>query len=309
MSLLNKLVTLLTLQNNLNVKQHCPEWAILTPLKRNNRRAAYHELIEIYDHIGWGEWWKPAKELSNVQLASQKFQAQLELVDAFHFLLSEQISLSVTMSDLPLADILVETKDRYGIFTGMYEVKDPEKFVEVYQQQLNTILQTAAETMLIELEISHDEDEDLPTTHAEISMDIDALVSTVISEFHIPWADFFILCRTFGMDFTDLYTLYLCKNALNQLRSGNGYKQGTYIKNNWGGLLCASKEASNAHAEELELGSFTEFLYDRLDDVKCLDEDNSLMPFILEYLRKDRETFELEDVFKLYEEAYARIKI
>jgi len=41
---------------------------------------------------------------------------------------------------------------------------------------------------------------------------------------------FFGLCRDAGMTFDDLFKMYVGKNALNEFRQANGYKDGTYIK-------------------------------------------------------------------------------
>ena len=41
---------------------------------------------------------------------------------------------------------------------------------------------------------------------------------------------FFKLCAKLGLDFDELYKLYIGKNILNQFRQDNGYKEGIYIK-------------------------------------------------------------------------------
>jgi len=41
---------------------------------------------------------------------------------------------------------------------------------------------------------------------------------------------FALLCEKVGMDFTDLYIMYVAKNVLNRFRQENGYKEGTYKK-------------------------------------------------------------------------------
>lgn len=45
------------------------------------------------------------------------------------------------------------------------------------------------------------------------------------------WEPLFHAANSVGMDFDDLYCLYLAKNTLNTFRQNNGYKQGTYCKN------------------------------------------------------------------------------
>ena len=41
---------------------------------------------------------------------------------------------------------------------------------------------------------------------------------------------FINLCNEFGLTFDELQKLYIGKNALNEFRQLNGYKDGTYIK-------------------------------------------------------------------------------
>jgi len=69
---------MIELQNKLNSYVN-PDWKAA---KQDWIRAAWIECAELMDHIGW-KWWK--QQIPNIP------QAQIELVDIFHFLLSQSL--------------------------------------------------------------------------------------------------------------------------------------------------------------------------------------------------------------------------
>ena len=83
----NKLEIMLRMQDEMNTIVH-PQW-------REQGwpwyRAAYMEASEIIEHIGW-KWWKKQEPDVN--------QIKLELVDIFHFFLSEKLEEPWTIEEL-----------------------------------------------------------------------------------------------------------------------------------------------------------------------------------------------------------------
>lgn len=79
--MLKKIEHMMQLQDEMNTVVH-PQW------KEQSfewNRAAWIECAELMDHIGW-KWWK--KQEPNIE------QAKLELVDIWHFILSECLTLN-----------------------------------------------------------------------------------------------------------------------------------------------------------------------------------------------------------------------
>jgi dimeric dUTPase (all-alpha-NTP-PPase superfamily) len=69
--------------------------------------------------------------------------------------------------------------------------------------------------------------------------DFKKLTNTLVNKItdELPWfasTIFFKMWKMLGKDMDDLYKMYIGKNALNEFRQRNGYKEGTYIKN-WNG--------------------------------------------------------------------------
>jgi len=70
--------------------------------------------------------------------------------------------------------------------------------------------------------------------------------------------NFYMLMRIVGMDFDDLYRLYIGKNVLNWFRQDHGYKEGLYIKH-WDG------KEDNEHLFEI-----TKMLGDNFDSIELV---------------------------------------
>lgn len=84
---------------------------------------------------------------------------------------------------------------------------------------------------------------------------------------------FFSICLNYGMQFDDIYWVYMFKNILNKFRWANGYKEGTYVKE-WDGIEDNNILMGIYRANETM--SFTE-LYKKLEwhyKTKVLDKLN-----------------------------------
>jgi dimeric dUTPase (all-alpha-NTP-PPase superfamily) len=149
-------------------------------------RAIFIESAELLDHLGW-KWWKA--QTINLE------QAQMELVDIWHFVLS---------------DILVEHKGNVQAATLaiMQGWQSPHRKVSVKNSD-GTHTPIAALDRFRKVELF--------AGLAAVSGDLLLPLLRLISE-------------DLHMTFTDIYQMYLTKNALNHFRQIHGYKEGTYIK-------------------------------------------------------------------------------
>jgi hypothetical protein len=71
------------LQDSLNTETSGPDWRAK---KQNWNLAIHSEVMEFFDYIGW-KWWKEPEKTKK----PSDMQARLELVDIWHFLLSDII--------------------------------------------------------------------------------------------------------------------------------------------------------------------------------------------------------------------------
>lgn len=121
MNNLDMMKDMYALQDKMN-SQINPEWRTAG---YKYLRAAWKEASEMMDHIGW-KWWKK-QELDLPQ-------AQMELVDIWHFLVSEAIRDELTPEQLLLSftDTAVENVvDEYGL-----EDEDVNYVIELFVQSI-----------------------------------------------------------------------------------------------------------------------------------------------------------------------------
>lgn len=152
-------------------------------------RAAWIEAAELMDHIGW-KWWK-----------SQEFdemQAQIEVVDIFHFILSDVQQ---------LADLSGRGDSHRVGFSELADLWDMRYTGACASKP--TILLRAVEDYAQQ-------------TLARMSP----------SE---PYGAFAMMMSAAGLNIDSLFVLYVGKNTLNIFRQHNGYKEGYYVKT-WGGM-------------------------------------------------------------------------
>ncbi|WP_289027774.1 dUTP diphosphatase [uncultured Paraglaciecola sp.] len=173
-----QLATMLTLQGNMNAKVN-PDWL---NAGYGYLRAAMIESVEGIEHHGW-KWWK----------AQQKDlpQLQMELVDIWHFALSEiliSFNGNVQLSANTIAEQLTSTKT-----TVTFDGKD-------YDFSTLDILD-----------------------NLELMTGLCAA-----KRFDVPL--FIKIVEQAEMDSDELYRQYVGKNILNFFRQDHGYKDGSYIK-------------------------------------------------------------------------------
>lgn len=147
-------------------------------------RAVVIEAAEAIEHHGWKWWKKQDKDLA---------QLQMELIDIWHFLLSEML--------------LTQQGDEAAT-----------------QQQLMSQLQQAQSLTTVELDsVSYELNALDLLSKLELLIGLSAARRIELAVFAAIMAD----CE---MDWTELYCQYVGKNVLNFFRQDHGYKEGSYQK-------------------------------------------------------------------------------
>lgn len=175
---------MVSLQNHLN-SMIDQEWFT----KNNNWvLASMVELAEGIDHIGW-KWWK--KQTSNQE------QAAIELVDVFHFQISQVIE--YVTSDLNSTIVTDEVL---------------EKSTDVIFEYVNRGFISASGSL------------DTVMSNAHI---VDAL-TYMIQHPEVVLGSAMVFAEKLGMPPQRFFQTYIAKNVLNVFRQNNGYKTGEYRK-------------------------------------------------------------------------------
>lgn len=207
------IVQMFELQDSMNSKVH-PEWRthIWPHLGAPARwtRAIRDELIaEIIPKIGW-KWWKAT---DSMELG---LQTKLELVDIWHFLLSELLRVSAldVVSQATL-ESTIESHLESHIDLGRRDAQD----VSHLRKYILDIIEVYIATTL---------DYDRKCTLYSINDGIHA--SRDVQDLYQLIDGFGVLMGLFGMTIVELNNWYLAKNALNVFRQQNGYKSGEYVK-------------------------------------------------------------------------------
>ena len=172
--------TMLSLQESMNSKVD-PDWI---KARYPYLRAVAIEGSEAIEHHGWKWWKKQDKDLA---------QLQMELIDIWHFLLSE---------------ILLRHDG------------DQEK-------ALSSLL--GALSKVKEQDVINFDGQKIQVTSCDLVSKLELLIATAISR-RIELALFGAIMMDCELSWTDLYSQYVGKNVLNMFRQDNGYKEGTYKK-------------------------------------------------------------------------------
>ena len=69
-----------------------------------------------------------------------------------------------------------------------------------------------------------------PALIADIPQAIESMARSTIAQKSMHFSEFANIMRLIGMDFDQLYRLYVGKNVLNFFRQDHGYKEGSYVK-------------------------------------------------------------------------------
>lgn len=171
---------MLSLQMSMNTKVD-PDWLAA---RYPYLRAVAIEGAEAIEHHGWKWWKKQEKDLP---------QLQMELIDIWHFILSEILLRNSGNVDASLAALMI-----------LLDSANTQKIIDFDDQQYSIDeldLLTKLE-LLIALSV---------VRRIELS-----LFQSIMSKCQIGWLD--------------LYRQYVGKNVLNMFRQDHGYKDGSYQK-------------------------------------------------------------------------------
>lgn len=185
MTIESNLNLMIDLQNKLNTYVLGRDW--VKSEKADWLRAAWIECAELMDHCCY-KWWK--KQEVNLP------QAQIELVDIWHFLLSDFIVLDYEDGTDVLIDAIVQGENFSDGMTKGEKLYDTD--IDDTNHRLDVI-----EGLVFSLVTGREED---------------------------YFADFFTVCKSLELSFESLTKQYIAKNILNIFRQDNGYKEGKYIK-------------------------------------------------------------------------------
>ena len=159
--------------------------------------AVYAETGEILNSFPY-KWWKKQSEVDIENI-------KVELVDIFHFILSQLAQLGKYTLSTDETKSLIEIFDKLNKVRSLPEEEKQKKFssldfIRDYTASMNALI-----TIMFAVEERNKEDA------------------------YIILASFAHLCGQF-MDYDELFKLYIGKNALNKIRQDFGYKSGTYVK-------------------------------------------------------------------------------
>lgn len=178
----HQIATFLELQQAMNAKVD-PEWVVA---KYPYMRAVVIEASEAIEHHGWKWWKKQDKDLA---------QLQMELIDIWHFLLSE---------------VLLRNEGE----------------LSKSQEQLAEYLQEASTSKSAEL---HFDECDYIIDQLDLLAKLELLIGTA-SNRRIEIGLFSAIMTDCELSWEELYRQYVGKNVLNFFRQDYGYKEGTYEK-------------------------------------------------------------------------------
>lgn len=171
---------MLRLQGGLNAQIN-QEWKAA---KNPWGRAIWIEAAELLDHIGW-KWWK--KQTPNIP------QAHIELVDIWHFILSQYAEQTTPEQYAKLAEHMA------------HRMTDRSRRIGVYKGNV------------------------VSANDLSLAERIDFMASIAASgDDCLPY--FAAVCEAAELSFEQMRRMYVSKNVLNVFRQHNGYKDGTYIK-------------------------------------------------------------------------------
>ncbi|MAX01075.1 MAG: dUTP diphosphatase [Sphingomonas sp.] len=213
--MLNKtqLKTMLTLQDKMN-KAVDKNWI---ELGRAWLRAAMVEGCEAVEHWGF-KWWKAQNK--NLE------QLQMELVDIWHFALS---------------DIIVK-------FGG----------------DIDKSAQNVAELIAENVDVVTFDGKDYELSSLELLEKLDLMIGLAAAKrFSVPL--FLTILTDCEMTSDELYRQYVGKNVLNIFRANNGYKSGTYVKI-WDGQEDNEHLVKILNTLDTNDASFSDKLYQALEN-------------------------------------------
>ena len=193
---MNRILQMLELQQELNDATNGINWE--AGLTKNNkkidwRRCIYLEAAELVESYPWKHW-------KNIDASPDYENIKIEIVDIWHFVMSEALRL-YKVDDLgSISDIAATITSMQGFDAFLQENKgerlDPYDEIELVEEMIKTLF---------------------------CNSDINALIISFLN-----------MSSKLNLKLPELYELYIGKNILNKFRQSHGYKDGSYIKE-WNG--------------------------------------------------------------------------
>ena len=215
---MNRVLQMLELQQSLNDATNGLNWEEGTTKNGKTidwRRCIYLEAAELIESYPWKHW-------KNIDASPDYANIKIEIVDIWHFVMSETLRLYKI-------DNLGSIED---IATMVGKMPDFELFS---QNEKSPTLDSYEEIALVEEMIKI----------LFCDTDINKLIVSFLS-----------MSAKLNLKLPELYKLYIGKNILNKFRQENGYKEGSYIKI-WNGkednvvMQSVLEEKENITPEEL----------------------------------------------------------
>jgi len=187
---------MLELQQELNDATNGKNWEV--GLTKNGkkidwRRCIYLEAAELIESYPWKHW-------KNIDASPDYENIKIEIVDIWHFIMSEALRLYKVENLGSISDIATTITSMQGFDSFLEENKgeqlDTYSEIELVEEMIKTLFCNA---------------------------DINALVISFLN-----------MSSKLNLKLPELYKLYIGKNILNKFRQNHGYKEGSYIKE-WNG--------------------------------------------------------------------------
>jgi len=189
---MNKILQMLNLQQELNDATNGLDWERGTTKNGKIidwRRCIYLEAAELIESYPWKHW-------KNIDAQPDYENIKIEIVDIWHFVMSEALRLYKIENLGSIEDIAMAVSKMEGF--ELFQQSDKSEELDSYEQ-------IALVEEMIKILFCNDNIDDL-----------------VIS--------FLTLSSKLNLKLPELYELYIGKNILNKFRQNNGYKDGSYIK-------------------------------------------------------------------------------
>lgn len=194
---MSQILSMLQLQQQLNDNTNGIGWE--NGLTQNGKpidwnRCIYLECSELVESYPWKHW-------KNIDAKADTENIKIEVVDIWHFLLSEILRVNSITQKLSHSELAtrIAFANNFGLLqTNIKDINDD------YSQQIDRI-----EDFIKSIFIGND-------------------LTTIVEKY------FKVVIQS-GLNLESLYKLYIGKNILNSFRQDNGYKDGSYIKL-WNGV-------------------------------------------------------------------------
>ncbi len=189
---MNKILEMLKLQQQLNDETNGLNWE--NGITKNGKiidwkRCIYLEAGELIDSYPWKHW-------KDINAKPDYENIKIELVDIWHFIMSEALR-------------VYKTKNLGSIEDIAYMIVNLSQFNNFNSDDIKDNLDIYQEMALVEEMIA---------------------VLFCKDSIHELIKSFLITSSSLNLKLSELYRLYIGKNILNRFRQDNGYKDGTYIK-------------------------------------------------------------------------------